>query len=80
MCLNGVCTSSPSAPKDTCPFGDDLLQQYHVQSFGIKLPFKYSTCEQAFELFQQKNASVSKFCDTTYLSPMCCQSCKSDKS
>ena len=78
MCLAGVCTSSPLAPKDTCPFGDDIVTQDRVIYLGITLPSYQSTCQQTFAVLQQKNISIDGFCNDTYYGSMCCQSCKSE--
>lgn len=79
MCLNAECVNSPLAPKDNCPFGDDLVSNEFMSSnFGITLTSNYSTCQQVFEFMQQNNLSIADYCNNTYFNSMCCQSCKSD--
>ena len=81
MCVAGVCTSSSLAPKDTCPFGDDIVTQNRVTYLGITLPSYQSTCQQTFAVLQHKSFSIEGFCNDTYygsIGLMCCQSCKSE--
>ena len=72
-----MCTNSSLATQDTCPFGDDIVTQDIASGLGITLPSYHSTCQQTFDLLQQKNIAISGFCNSTFYNQFCCQSCKS---
>ena len=78
ICINGLCTNSSLATQDTCPFGDDIVTQDIASGLGITLPSYQSTCQQTFTSLQLKNLTITSFCNSTYYSQFCCQSCKSE--
>ena len=73
-----MCTSSSLATQDSCPFGDDVVTQDVATYLGITLTSYQYTCQQTFDLLQQKNIAITGFCNSTYFSQFCCQSCKSE--
>jgi hypothetical protein len=78
ICLQGVCTSSPIAPVDTCPFGDDIVTQDAIQGYGITLLNSFqTTCQQIFAILTRDNKAISAYCSMPKFNSLCCQSCKS---
>ena len=77
-CSLGYCVASSSAPVSTCPFGDDIVQQYQV---GFTLPNNaaYITCQNLLNYVISINQSPNYYCQANVLGSVCCQSCQSKK-
>ena len=82
-CINGVCTSSSTAPVSSCPFGDDTLYVSEVSAvlgfLGLSIP-GISNCSAGLSYFASAGYSPSGLCldprTSLYFQTTCCFTCQ----
>ena len=79
MCIQGICTNSPTAPTGDCLFPDDVLRQslsYGI--FGFSLPNAVMTCQEVIDYtINSLSYSSTSLCSNPSFKNMCCNTCKS---
>ena len=80
ICIQGVCTASPSAPTGDCLFGDDpFFSNTFTAYFGISLPNQMN-CQQIIDYATNNlNTAGYVYCQDSRFQPFCCNTCKSKR-